>query len=163
VQGPDGELYGAGVAGRFATGVLFRMRPDGTQYEILHRFEDAEESQIVRSLVIAKDGTLYGTTWATSSSPRKMPGIVPVTASLFCCAAGTHEYSPLSAAHERSDGWRDVLSRPLVSVVTPDGTLFGKCSEQMVFRFSTKKRSMDVILDSNSPNASSFKKDETRC
>jgi WD40 repeat protein len=162
VQGPDNELYGAGVAGRFATGVLFRMRPDGTQYEILHRFEGAEESQVVRSLIIAKDGTLYGTTWATSSSPRKIPGIVPVTASLFCCAAGTHEYSLLSAAHERSDGWRDVLSRPLVSVVTSDGLLFGKCNGQMVFRFSTKERSMDVILDATSPWASRFQKDGTQ-
>jgi hypothetical protein len=161
VQGPDGDLYGSCVTGRFTTGTLFRMHTDGTQFQVLHRFEGPEEGQVVRSLIVAQDGTLYGTTEPRnfSNNLQNQPGIKRVKASLFCCAAGTHEYSLLYAAYERTDQWKDVLSKPLISVAMPDGTLYGKCNPEMVFRFSTKQRSLDVILDGTNSYSSIFKKE----
>jgi hypothetical protein len=150
VLGTDGELYGARVAGRFATGTLFRMHPDGSNFEVLHSFEGPEERLAVTSLIVAKDGTLYGSAapkFQLNPKPIEQAGSELFTATLFKFVPATREYSVLYAARNRRDGWRDVLMQPLVSVATEDGTLYGKCDPRMVFRFSTKDRVLDVIVD----------------
>ena len=63
IQGSDGALYGttrSGVNG----GVIFKVWPDGSSYQILHGFSPASSdgSQPYGGLLLGQDGALYGTT-----------------------------------------------------------------------------------------------------
>jgi uncharacterized repeat protein (TIGR03803 family) len=61
-DGKDGYLYGAAAYGGINnSGTLFRLRPDGSEFSILHQFEEAFGSE-VWSPVTIKDGVIYGTT-----------------------------------------------------------------------------------------------------
>jgi uncharacterized repeat protein (TIGR03803 family) len=69
--GDDGYLYGATpVGGGADNGVVFRVRPNGTGFAVLHEFAaDASEGQMpVGGLALDGMGTLYGTTtWGGAS------------------------------------------------------------------------------------------------
>jgi uncharacterized repeat protein (TIGR03803 family) len=58
-----GTTYGGG---RYELGTVFRMRSDGSDYRVLHSFmaAHAEGGLPTADLVVAADGTLYGTTQA---------------------------------------------------------------------------------------------------
>ena len=67
VQGSDGKLYGAtsqGGGGATTTiqGVLFRLNPDGSNFEILHPFDSADGFFPFSSLLIHTNGIIYGLT-----------------------------------------------------------------------------------------------------
>ena len=63
VEGSDGYLYGAGRdGGAFNAGVLYKIKPDGTQYTIIHNFKTTDGSYPVTGLVTNGSGVLYGTT-----------------------------------------------------------------------------------------------------
>ena len=64
--GGDGWLYGIAhgneVWGGSEFGTLYRMKPDGGSFEILHTFNSMENGDVpMRSLTLV-DGTIYGTT-----------------------------------------------------------------------------------------------------
>jgi uncharacterized repeat protein (TIGR03803 family) len=74
IEGNDGFLYGVTRAGgTFGTGVIFRLRLNGTEFSVLHHFGDVtsaandslvknpDGSSPIGSLVQASNGTLYGT------------------------------------------------------------------------------------------------------
>lgn len=67
IAGKDGHLYGALEAGGGkGEGLVFKMKPDGTGYEVLHHFTGcllggADGSQ-PQGLLEGSDGVLYGTT-----------------------------------------------------------------------------------------------------
>jgi uncharacterized repeat protein (TIGR03803 family) len=61
VRAPDGFLYGAAAGGLHDQGVVFRIRPNGTGYEIVHAFTGGEDGGTPSSaLVVGSDGSLYG-------------------------------------------------------------------------------------------------------
>lgn len=62
VVGADGRLYGAALAGGSGNaGTLWRMKQDGTQFEVLRHFETwTDGTSLVGSLTVAADGRLYG-------------------------------------------------------------------------------------------------------
>jgi uncharacterized repeat protein (TIGR03803 family) len=67
VQGSDGKLYGATSQGGGGTtttiqGVLFRLNPDGTNFEILHKFESKTGYYPASSLFLHTNGIIYGMT-----------------------------------------------------------------------------------------------------
>ena len=67
VQGNDGLLYGTASAGGIngATGTVFRLALDGTQFTNLYIFTGTSNgSDPVGGLVLGADGAFYGTTWA---------------------------------------------------------------------------------------------------
>lgn len=73
VQAPDGRLYGVTRQGGSSTnGYLFRLRPDGSDYQTVHNFTLAELGSTAgrpgNSLVIGADGVLYGTTESGGSA-----------------------------------------------------------------------------------------------
>ncbi len=64
VQGPDGNFYGTtkdGGAGGANDGVVFSISPSGS-YSVLHSFAGTDGANPTSSLILAKDGSLYGTT-----------------------------------------------------------------------------------------------------
>jgi uncharacterized repeat protein (TIGR03803 family) len=60
-QGTDGFLYGTTIAGT-NSGILFRIEPDGSKFEILHAFVAATGVDSYGSLLQGTDGRFYGTT-----------------------------------------------------------------------------------------------------
>lgn len=66
VDGGDGWLYGAGRGGGvgiFNAGTVYRMRPDGSDFTVLHSFSDVDGREPYGTLLVGRDGALYGTTW----------------------------------------------------------------------------------------------------
>ena len=60
--GPGGFLYGTTPdGGPLGTGAVFRVRPDGTGYQILHGFGGADGGVPAPALLDGRDGFLYGT------------------------------------------------------------------------------------------------------
>lgn len=69
VQAPDGMLYGVTRQGGGSTnGYLFRLRPDGADFQVVHLFTLAElgstSGRPEVTLVYGADGAIYGTTEA---------------------------------------------------------------------------------------------------
>jgi uncharacterized repeat protein (TIGR03803 family) len=56
-----GVTSGGGVEGR---GVVFRIKPDGSEFEVLHAFANTDGARPQGELLLASDGKLYGTTEA---------------------------------------------------------------------------------------------------
>ena len=99
VQGNDGALYGTTYSGAGgANGTVFKLNPDGSGYQVLHRFgSDVGDGQApYASLLKGSDGVFYGTTYAGGSN-----------------AAGT-----VFALNEDGSGYRVVRS---FSTVATDG------------------------------------------
>jgi uncharacterized repeat protein (TIGR03803 family) len=62
---PNGYLCGVTrYGGTYDYGVVFRVKPDGTDYSILHHFTKIEGTHPRCKLLFASDGLLYGTTTA---------------------------------------------------------------------------------------------------
>jgi uncharacterized repeat protein (TIGR03803 family) len=64
VQGPDGTLYGCTTEGGLNNyGTVFKLKPDGTGFTTLKRFDgDTEGANPRAALIFGVDGALYGTT-----------------------------------------------------------------------------------------------------
>src|SRR5262245_30750372 len=63
IVGSDGSLYGATVAsGVGVGGLIFRVRPDGTQVETVYQLGENDGVSPQGALLLGSDGRLYGTT-----------------------------------------------------------------------------------------------------
>lgn len=66
IQGTDGNLYGTLAGGGKGEGLVFKVKRDGTGYEVLHRFSGCllggTDGSTPQGLIEASDGALYGTT-----------------------------------------------------------------------------------------------------
>jgi uncharacterized repeat protein (TIGR03803 family) len=63
VEGPDGYLYGTThVGGLRNKGTVYRIAKDGSDYSVIHDFNDSDGGNPQGALVIGADGLLYGTT-----------------------------------------------------------------------------------------------------
>ncbi|HMG90148.1 MAG TPA: choice-of-anchor tandem repeat GloVer-containing protein [Chryseolinea sp.] len=59
----DGLLYGTcSYGGTSNAGVVYRLKRDGTGYEVIHHFTAVDGTSPIAGLVQGKDGRLYGTT-----------------------------------------------------------------------------------------------------
>jgi uncharacterized repeat protein (TIGR03803 family) len=71
VQWADGRLYGtATYGGALGAGAIWRVRPDGSELEVLHNFEAGYP---YGGLTLGSDGALYGTTFNTGQVFRFVP------------------------------------------------------------------------------------------
>jgi len=65
LQGTDGALYGATeFGGVWNRGTVYRLAPDGTNFEVLHSFSGSPDGQYALGLIQGRDGKLYGTTYS---------------------------------------------------------------------------------------------------
>ena len=64
VQGRDGNLYGTTLGGgQFTLGAVYKLNPNTKAYSIIHHFKGGTEGQEpYTSLIVGKDGRVYGTT-----------------------------------------------------------------------------------------------------
>lgn len=117
----SGALYGTtmgggGVAGcpSYGCGIVFKVKPDGANYTVLHRFTGGTDGSNSSSGLVQMNGTLYGTTPA-GGSPR--------------CAGGCGTVFKISTSGDERvlyafKGGRDG-SRPQSSLIAVDGSLYG--------------------------------------
>lgn len=64
-EGPDGKLYGAtAIGGASNEGTLFRVKKDGTGFQVIHSFcsNNCSDGYDPLGLVAGNDGNVYGTT-----------------------------------------------------------------------------------------------------
>src|SRR6266404_3782796 len=63
VEGNDGALYGtSSYGGNNAEGTVFKLKKDGSAYEVLFSFSGSDGSNPFAGLIEGSDGALYGTT-----------------------------------------------------------------------------------------------------
>ena len=69
-QAADGTLYGATrVNGALGAGALYKIKPDGTGFALVHSFDAQNEGRNSDSLItIGSDGRLYGTSFGSGNS-----------------------------------------------------------------------------------------------
>lgn len=63
--GQDGDLYGVtgrGGLGTYPDGIIFRLNPVNSKFEILHKFDGKNGALPFSALLQASDGNFYGTT-----------------------------------------------------------------------------------------------------
>ncbi len=66
VEGPDGMLYGeTGIGGTSNEGTLFRLKKDGTGFQVIHSFcsNNCFDGYVPEGMVAGNDGNVYGTTF----------------------------------------------------------------------------------------------------
>ncbi|HRI78393.1 MAG TPA: T9SS type A sorting domain-containing protein [Cyclobacteriaceae bacterium] len=63
IDGHDGFFYGmTSQGGSGAVGVIYKIKPDGSQFSIIHDFQGSDGSQPAGKLMMASNGFLYGMT-----------------------------------------------------------------------------------------------------
>lgn len=67
IEGTDGILYGTLAGGGKGEGLVFKVKRDGTGYEVLHHFSGCllggADGSSPKGVIEASDGALYGTTY----------------------------------------------------------------------------------------------------
>jgi uncharacterized repeat protein (TIGR03803 family) len=64
ILAPDGYLYGTTVNGGLSgVGAVFRVKPDGTSFSVVHSFNGSDGANPQGSVNLGPDGFLYGTTF----------------------------------------------------------------------------------------------------
>lgn len=145
---PDGTLFGATSAGgEFKKGVIFRLKPDGSDYKILRPIEGGQgDGSYPNSIWVGKDGAVYGS----------MQGECKGYGAVFRCAADGSDYNILHAFTGNRDG-----ASPVILSVDPDGTLFGLCLNTSqrpigIFRVNPDGNDFKMVYESQPPPGGNY-------
>jgi uncharacterized repeat protein (TIGR03803 family) len=122
IEGTDGRLYGTTQNGGDARlGAIFAVVPDASSFTTLHSFRGPDDgASPEQALLVAPDGTLYGTTAQGGSS-----GL----GTLFSVTPG----GVLTVKHHFSGGTRAAPTTPLVFGL--DGNIYGATAEGGAYGF----------------------------
>jgi hypothetical protein len=109
--GPDGLLYGAtSEGGQYRYGEIFRMKPDGSDYTIIHQILGPQnDGSYPSTLMVGRDGAIYGTYTVASAN-----------GAVFRCAADGSDYKFFRAASGDTD-----VGEPKLVAQDADGNFFG--------------------------------------
>jgi uncharacterized repeat protein (TIGR03803 family) len=101
-------LYGAcGYGGANGKGGLFRIKKDGTSFEVLHEFTGADGELPVGTLLLASNGKLYGSTANGGTNGNGILFSIDITGSNFSVLrdlSNSDGGSPWTAMIQGSDG-----------------------------------------------------------
>jgi uncharacterized repeat protein (TIGR03803 family) len=111
VAGPDGTLYGAtSEGGQYRHGEIFKMKPDGSGYTIIHQILGPQnDGSYPSTMMIGRDGAIYGTYTVAS-----------VNGAVFRCAADGSDYKFFRAVSGDTD-----VGEPKLVAQDDAGNLFG--------------------------------------
>jgi uncharacterized repeat protein (TIGR03803 family) len=109
---PDGTIYGATTGGgKYQHGVLFGVKPDGSDYTILHNFTGAQQDgNNPTSLAVGPDGAAYGTLMDRGSNGGGC---------IYRCATAESDFKIIHPF-----GGNDGAS-PIIQCIDRDGTIYG--------------------------------------
>lgn len=100
IRGDDDALFGTTtVGGRYNLGTVFKVRADGTGYEVLHEFARHDGAGVFAGLAKAPDGTLYGVTAYGGASNRGVAYRIGQDGSGF---AVLHEFDDVTGAEPQA-------------------------------------------------------------
>ena len=122
VAGPDNTLYGVTYQGGIAGyGTLFKIKPNGSDYEVLHNFRDSSfpnDGINPMSGLVISENVLYGTTFAGGQSGVSGGGVI------FKFDLSSSTYTILKHL-TASDG----ISVQSALLLASDGKLYGTASD----------------------------------
>jgi len=110
-EGPDGMLYGeTAIGGASNEGTLFRLKKDGTRFQVLHSFcsDNCSDGYDPEGMVAGNDGNVYGTTLYGGQGDCECGTIFQINA-----ATGKYKVVQVTENHTSS------------MVTAPDGTFYG--------------------------------------
>lgn len=111
VEGPDGMLYGeTAIGGASDEGTLFRVKKDGTGFQVLHSFcsNNCFDGYVPLGMVAGNDGNVYGTTFYGGQGDCEC-------GTIFQIDTATGKYTSVQVTGDATS-----------SMVTgPDGTFYG--------------------------------------
>jgi len=110
-EGPDGLLYGeTAIGGASNEGTLFRLKKDGTGFQVIHSFcsNNCSDGYDPEGLVAGNDGNVYGTTFYGGEGNCECGAIFQINA-----ATGKYKVVQITENHTSS------------MVTAPDGTFYG--------------------------------------
>lgn len=113
----DGNvIYGVANGGEYGMGVIYRINTDGTGFQVIHDFlGGGDHARLPSSLVLGKDGFLYGSTGQGSFSMRQPQ----LAGGLFRLRTDGSDYKVIKT-YEYSAFFR---SGPILRTVASDGRL----------------------------------------
>lgn len=134
-DGLDGRLYGvASGGGNLGFGTVFAFDPLGRVLTVLHHFSGNDGARPGGELLLAQDGTLYGT---TTTGGTTSSGATSTFGTIFSLARdGTGFSSRLSfeGSNGSSPTGRLVQTNP--STIVGIATSGGRCSQGVLYQFS---------------------------
>jgi uncharacterized repeat protein (TIGR03803 family) len=111
VEGPDGMLYGeTGIGGASNEGTLFRLKKDGTGFQVIHSFcsNNCFDGYDPEGLVAGNDGNVYGTTFYGGQGNCECGTIFQINTT-------TGKYKVVQVTENKTSSM----------VTAPDGTFYG--------------------------------------
>ncbi len=143
--GPDGTIYGATTAGgEFQKGVIFSVKPDGSNYKILRPIEGGQgDGAYPNSMFVGSDGAIYGSMQVEGAGSH---GVV------YRAAADGSAYSILHAFTGNKDG-----DNPVIYCADKDGIIYGISGRNRtslyLFRMKSDGSEFSVIYTAPDPNS----------
>jgi len=123
-EGPDGMLYGeTGIGGASNEGTLFRVKKDGSGFQVIHSFcsDNCSDGYDPEGLVAGNDGNVYGTTLYGGGG--RQCGAECGTIFQINAATGAYKVVQVLGYHTSS------------MAVGPDGTFYGITNNSVLFHY----------------------------
>jgi uncharacterized repeat protein (TIGR03803 family) len=123
IEGPDGMLYGeTGIGGASDVGTLFRLKKDGTGFQVVHSFcVSCSDGYVPEGMVAGNDGNVYGTTLYGGGGQQC--GDECGTIFQIDAATGAYKVVQVLGYHTSS------------MAVGPDGTFYGITNDSVLFHY----------------------------
>jgi hypothetical protein len=142
LAGRDGFLYGTARSGGINhSGVIFRVSQQGTQYNVLHRFQWQNGAYPESKLVQDENGSIYGTTQMGGKSGQGV---------LFKIDENGTGYQVLLHLKD-IDAYAYYLTDLLAG---QDGYIYGSAGGVRLFRIKTDGTGTEILIDGNNAAAS---------
>jgi uncharacterized repeat protein (TIGR03803 family) len=138
LQATDGLLYGVTKrGGTYDFGVIFRIKPDGTDYQVLHNFNKTDGQYPDRGFVQSSNGTLYS---MTSLGGTNNLGVI---FRIMPDGTGFKKIHDISFTRNTSFGLAQSL------LIDSYGYLFGKFpgTSGTIFKIKTDGTGLKIIYD----------------
>jgi uncharacterized repeat protein (TIGR03803 family) len=131
VEGSDGNLYGGTeTGGQFGNGVIFKISKSGSNFQIVHSFENvfAGEFFFSEGLTVGKDGNLYGSSAGGGLQESNCPY---GCGTIFTINVGTGAFTTLHELNGSNDGLA-----PSALIQASDGNFYG-IANTILFRVTS--------------------------
>ncbi len=146
LEGPDGKLYGlASQGGTYSGGVAYLLAKDGSDFQIIHAFQQSEGSWFEHGLRLQSDGKLYGAAFEGGTNGKGTVFKMNPAGSDFAVILQT-DMLEATVSHQNA------ISPP---VLMPDGKLYGLTWLSSFYRMNPDGSGFETVagLEQNYPES----------